>query len=376
LVRITLLAGVLVAACGSRKESADAPEPSPASASNASAVAPAAARPVATGPLSHWQVVDTSASSKPAYPFNHAFALPPPAPAPDPDAVIDRYIKECGAKTTSAECSQLKRSVEGAFLDALVELRGTEDIDPEWYRIGVTAETPQLACISVTEIVYLPGRTTDDVALLVKALDSPWRSVRNAVLSNASRIPGLEGVAQRADRTTRDGSQTCFDSVRDPQPGPEWAGNYPGARYRAFASNPDLRWFTSTDPVEKVLAFFAGQGKPGRTSQQLGADASARFVEEATRLSSSPDAGNEARLMELMQGMGGGQDWSRAFHDLRDIGEIKYVMLTSDQAVAVFHDDLMKTTAIVAPRPSARPNLSPDMAKAQQEAMARSIYGF
>ena len=173
---LTLLA---CASCGSDKDDA-AENTAPATSADTAATRGAAKSPAAAEGPGAWRDYP-SAPSKPAYPFNRAFALPPPAPAPDPDATIARYTKECAGGAKTPECRALKADVEEVFLEALLAVRaGTEPVDPEWYRVAAAADTPQLACVGINELVYLSGRTAQDDALIVNALDHPAPSVRAA----------------------------------------------------------------------------------------------------------------------------------------------------------------------------------------------------
>ena len=157
---------------------------------------------------------------------------------------------------------------------------------------------------------------------------------------NASKVPALGEAWKRSGGFDyRSLSGVCVDDERDPVPGAKWAGSYPGAQFRIFASNASRRWFTTPDPVEKVIAWFAARGKPARTAQQLAEDAQAKFMEEMTKLSENPEQDNTAKMMQLMAGQGSPGQWSEAFRDLEGTGEIQYVMIGDNQAIAIFQDD-------------------------------------
>ena len=76
-----------VVACGSDK-SADGDDAAPANVDAATAPSSNKATSTAAG-LGPW-VEYAAAPSKPSYPFNSAFAVPPPAPATHPDVAIER----------------------------------------------------------------------------------------------------------------------------------------------------------------------------------------------------------------------------------------------------------------------------------------------
>ena len=194
---------------------------------------------------------------------------------------------------------------------------------------------------------------------------------------NAGKIPALgESLKRTGGFNYGSLSGVCIDDARDPVPGTKWAGGYPGAQFRTFASNDSRRWFTTPDPVEKVIAWFAARGKPARTAQQLTEDDQARFMEEMTRLSENPEQDNTARMMQLMAGQGSQGHWSGPFRNLEATGEIKYVMIGDNQAIAIFRDDALKATSIVATQPPAPVDLTPDLEAAREEAEMRSIFGY
>ena len=360
---------VLVAACGSDKEPANDSEQPAATVAPASSSAQAGAVSAGADDLSSWFEPDLA----PAAPASTRKRLA------NPDAVIDRYQRECSGGTKSPECHALRLDVEAIFLESLLAVRSanTATVDPRWYRLAAVSETAQLACIGLNELIYDPKRTAEDEAMLVRALESPYRAVRGAVLLNVSKIPVLsESWKRSGGYDYRALSGICVDDSRDPVHGVKWAGNYPGAKYRVFASSDSRRWFTTSDPVEKVIAWFAARGQPARTAQELTEYAQAKLVEEMTKLSENPEQDNTARMMQLMAGQGSQAQWSTALRDIEGAGEIKYVMIGANQAVAIFRDDVLKATSIVAPQPAEPVNLTPDLEAVREEAEVRSILGY
>ena len=361
---------VLVAACGSDKEPTANNEQPAASTAPMSSAAQAGAKNSGAAGVSNWLESD-AAPATPVAATHERLA--------DPDAVIDRYQRECSGGKKSPECHALRLDVEAIFLASILAVRSSNSatVDPSWYRLAAASETAQLACIGLNELIYDPKRTAQDDALIVRALESPYHSVRAVVLNNTNKIPALADVWKRSDRYSfRSLSGLCVDDGRDPVHGAKWAGNYPGAQYRVFASSDARRWFTTPDPVEKVIAWFAARGKPARTTQQLNEDAQARFMEEMMKLSENPEQDNTARMMQLMAGQGSGAQWGQPFSGLEGIGEIRYVMIADDQAIAIFQDDVLKATSIVAPRPVEPLDLTPDLEAAKEEAETRSILGY
>jgi hypothetical protein len=356
-------------ACGSNKE------PAPGTAAKREPAA-ATARPDSTAAVASASADDVSRWNEPAPASDLPAAVSDPAA--DPDAVIARFKSQCPRGTKSPECRALRLEVEGIFLNALYFRRATtEVVDPRWYRLAAASETPQLACIGLNEIIWDPKRTAQDDALILRALESPYPSVRSAVLSNWRKVGGLEDILKRSggfDYSSLSG--VCIDSLREPEYGTKWAGGYPGAQFRPFASNPSRRWFTTSDPPEKVIAWFAARGKQARTAPELMADAQARFLEEMNKLSANPEANNEERMMQLMAGQGSDAQWSESFRDMEGIDQVKYVKIGTNQAVAIFQDYFLKATSIVAPQPKEPMDLHPDMEAAMKKAKMRSILGY
>jgi hypothetical protein len=386
-MRILLMLGctvLLLAGCGS-----DSEEPKPDEATPAKQAGVPAGK--TAGEENLWAPYSAAEASKRSAtpPFDHSFRAPPPAARPDPDAVLERYQKDCADKADSPDCRSLRRDVEHVFLDDLIGLRNAgQPIDDDLLRAAATAETPQLACIGLRDRLRADKRTGADWALLAAALDSPWRAPRNAALIYARLLPpdSTEAVPTAMKMLEREGrydyrgpTDICIDGWRDPLPNPGLAGHYPNARYRPFASDATRRWFTTADAPEKVFAYFAQAGLgPALTAEALKAAAQAKYLQAMTDMSQAPDAVDAQKLTERMMklAMEQGIDWSSGFRDMPGTGEIRYVMVTPKQAVAVFRDDLLDATSIVAPRPPEEPNAAFDMELAKRDALARSVFGF
>lgn len=362
---------LLVSACGSKKEAAEEESPSAAATQSTPAATTQTKAGAADEDVSQWFETE----------------LPPATPVKsnlpaDPDEIITRYKRECAAQVRSPECRALRVEVERIFLDALVAMRASRTpVDPRWYRLAATAETPQLACIGLTQMIWDPKRTARDEAVIMRALDSSYRGVRAAVLLSAQRLPTLENAIKRTGKSNyRELYGLCVDDRRDPVPGSKWAGGYPGAKFRAFASDESRRWFTTSDSPEKVSAWFAARGKPARTVEELATDAQAALIEEMTRLSSSPDAANDAanqeKMLALLSGQHSEAQWSQAFQGIEGTGEVKYVMIGANQAIAIFRDEFLQATSIVATQPLPPRDLHPDMEELKEDAEMRSILGY
>ena len=304
-----------------------------------------------------------------------------------PDAVLARFESECAANAGTPECQALRRAVERLYLSDLLGLRGAfQPIDPGMYRTAARAETPQLACIGLRELMRSPSPSAEDEALLAAALDSPWRGPRTLVLALANppwgARPRFSVLARRTERAVEGGYQglydICIDGSRDPEPNPGLAGRYPGARHRPFASDATRRWFTTPDPPKQVLAYLTKGGGAALTADEMKAAQTAKYMQQMLELSSGNEPVADANLTERMLQLvlEQGVDWSASFKGLQGTGEIRYVMITPKQAVAVFRDEILDATSIVAPRPAPPMSASVDMDAAKREAFARSVFGF
>jgi hypothetical protein len=366
---------VVLAGCGSDSEE-------PAAAAKDSATASAE---------NLWATYNAAAVSTPSatLPFDHSFTAPPPTVRPDPDAVLERYEKDCAKEADSPDCRSLRRDVERVFLDDVIGLRDAgQPIDADLLRAAASAETPQLACIGLRERLRANKRSAADWALLAAALDSPWRAPRTAALNyarsvspdTAQPVPTAMKMLQREGKKNYRGfTDTCLDGWRDPLPNPGLAGHYPNARYRPFASDTTRRWFTTPDSPEKVFAYLAKAGAgPALNAAQLKAAGTAKYMEAMTKMGQATHADDTQKMTERMMKLAiqAGTDWSQEFTNMPGTGEIRYVMIAPNQAVAVFKDDFLDATSIVAPAPPVESNAVFDMELAKRDAFARSVFGF
>jgi hypothetical protein len=284
-----------------------------------------------------------------------------PEPLPDPDAVVALHHQLCSGGATSPRCPELRGQLELVLLGDLLGLRAAgEPLEREWLRAAARAENPHLACLGLRGVIFAGGITADEDALFLAALDSPWRGPRNLVLDWSSRIPpssasGAALLVQMLGRAGKpqpaSGTDLCLQSGRDPEPNPGLAGRYPGARHRPFASDATRRWFTTPDPPEKVLAYLTKDGGQALTADGLQAAQQQKLLELTARMTQSGEPIDMKAYMRAMAEMRG-TDWTAGFQNLEAAGEIRYVMVTPKQAVAVFRDDLLHATSIVAPRPN------------------------
>ncbi len=169
---------VLVTACGADKEpTANTEQPAATTAPASTNVGSASA---GSDDVSNWLESESAAATVSSTRER----------LKNPDAVIERYQHECSAGAKSPACRALRLDVEAIFLESLLAVRATnETVDPRWYRLAAVSETAQLACIGLNELIWDPKRTAQDEALIVRALDSPYRAVRVRCGSTRARSP-------------------------------------------------------------------------------------------------------------------------------------------------------------------------------------------
>jgi len=278
----------------------------------------------------------------------------------EPGEAIARYRQECNAADRSPHCSALRRRVEYLYLDSLLTLRRTgQTLDPQLYRVAARAENPALAIVGLRGLMLVKGPiTAEDQQLITAAMDSPYPGVRHTVMKFGGRIPG---VAELSPRIVSDpdayADLTYLDDSRDAEPDPAVIGSYPGARFRYFASDATRHWFTTRDAPEKVIAFLTRDGGEALTGEELKAKGEAEAQQAYMKAAMS---GDQAKIMEVMKQMAteNGVDWARMLDDVSDAGEIRFIKLAPNHVVAVFADNVLHATSIVAPEPPPAPDLA------------------
>jgi hypothetical protein len=211
-----------------------------------------------------------------------------------------------------------------------------------------------------------------------------WRATRATGTPGQLLDPLTDLITRVPDKNSEPGDPIIYLlGQRDPEPNPKVAGGYPGARYRHFASSPARGWFTTPDPPEKVIAFLAKGGKKVLSGEEMkGAAKPQAFDPEAYQkevmaaVTSNDPAKMEALLKSVPTPKPPPTDWTAGFEGMTRVGEIRYVMLSPDQAVAVFRDDALHATSIVAPTPPPPPPAVPaDPKEAVRKAHTQDIFG-
>lgn len=285
------------------------------------------------------------------------------AAALTPDELVDRYSAKCNAGNHSQTCQALRRELELRYLDVLLKLRAAHrKLDPQLYRVAAQGEYPQLVVAGLRGLLLVPGTIADDdQKLIVDALNSPYVGVRSTVIQFGSNVPG---VAERWPRIASDpdsGGFAFLDLSRDTAADPAVIGSYPDARYCYFASTDERPWFTTGDPPEKVIAFLTREGGEAFTADGLKTKMQQDASEAMMKAASS---GDQNKIMEAM--LQSTIDWSRVLDDVNDTGEIRFIPKSGDRMIAVFADNLLHATSIVAVQAPPRrdmPEVPPEVAQ-------------
>jgi hypothetical protein len=297
----------------------------------------------------------------------------------EPDEAIARYRQECNAADQSPRCRALRHRVEYLYLDSLLTLRRAgKTLDPQLYRVAARAENPALAIVGLRGLMLVKGLiAAEDQQLITAAMDSPYPGVRHTVMQFGARVPGVAELSPRivSDPDAYAGLAFLDDSL-DAEPDPAVIGSYPGARFRYFASDATRHWFTTRDAPEKVIAFLTRSGGEALTGDELKAKGEAEAQQAYMKAAMS---GDQAKIMEVMKQMAveNGVDWAQMLDDVSDTGEIRFIKLAPNHVVAVFADNVLHATSIVAPEPPPAPDLaavmidSEDALDALQETIKR-----
>ena len=188
--------------------------------------------------------------------------------------------------------------------------------------------------------------------------------------SRARRILEAQRWLRLSARSPASASRMSASAV----PGAKWAGNYPGAQFRAFASNASRRWFTTTDDGREShrLVRCSRQARADGAADDGGRAGEAHGRDDAA-LSETPEEDNTAKMMEVMTGRERRANGSRLSATWR--GSVRSgTSWSARPGDAIFRDEVLKVTSIVAPRPAEPGDLTPDLEAAREEVGMQAIF--
>jgi hypothetical protein len=268
--------------------------------------------------------------------------------------LVARYESSCGGASTP-ECKQLQWQLEGLLYQQVRAYQNYygKAVDPEVVMVALAADSPQLKTWGIRAL-QSPA-SPEAVSLMVEALDNPYPQVREAALTALRQVDSK--YARYGDRSVRSDGPSEYPRA-DPVPTPAVLGGpvYPGAKFRAFASNEQFALFTTPDPVEKVLAFYATGNRKAQTGAEMKAEA-----QKKAQAMSDPQAmmalmrqaqaqGKDvtAMILERQKAAGGGMELM-GYEGKAGVVGPKYVSLSDDgsKRVLVFKDDSLGATSMV-----------------------------
>ena len=275
----------------------------------------------------------------------------------DASTVVARVNGECGPRPKGEACARLRRELEAALLQALLELRASGNaVDIELYRAAALAESPYLAVLGLRTLARNQPLTEGDQKLVLRAVESPYPSVRMTALGSLDR-ENADHYYARLDPAAKYDYSDWLSATEDEVADVPGVPVYPGARYRFFASGPSRAFYTTRDPQEKVLAFYTRAGKKDYSADELGALASKQpdvnlMMELAKK---DPDA-VQAEITKFTQAATG-----NTTIDLGTTGVVnaRYVVLDKvefagvmkpTRVLVIYKDELLGRTAVVVPR--------------------------
>jgi hypothetical protein len=312
-------------------------------------------------------------------------------PALTTQAAIQKFDESCTGEK-SPECDQLRWQLEYALYEDLLFLaRTTGKVDDELLRIGAAADVPQLKALCL-KLIFDRGLRPEEHPLVIRALNDPYPLVRAAARRMIHKLPEEHG-RRLARQVDPDGSRVVAGGLIPGElPGATRlsATPYPGATYWFFASDRESDFFTTPDAPEKVLAFYAKNGKKGQTLTELKAQIEAarkapekdpmllsRLMMEAVAKGEDP-----AKVMErLMKGFDPNYDWGKNIETREGVSSPRYLVLAETEffampvpaaVVVVFKDELMGATSVVFRHPPP-PFLPPMGSKKEMAAFQRRL---
>jgi hypothetical protein len=294
------------------------------------------------------------------------------APPSSPDRrAADKFLAECSttAKIATPACQAIAHDVNRLALRMITvsEIIG-RPLDKEFLRNAARSTDGGLRAAAIRALGREPMDKVDQ-ALVLQALSSPFPGVRSdaAVIAAKLSDPAIsDRLARTYDRTPR---ASVLPYVADKIPTASSLGGdvYPGATYDHLASGPRRAFFTTSDPPDKVVAFYA---KGGKTAQTMADLQSARTsagqpnpAEIMRRIQRGEDPQKVIADIQAQAMRGASSDtWTKAIEGERGVENPRFIELVPAvvpmrpgvvpapaKIVIVFTDLLLRRTAILFP---------------------------
>ena len=306
-----------------------------------------------------------------------------------------RYVQECpsAAAAGSEKCATLRAQTEEVALRVLLAMEAMRRPVPrDFLRQCLRNEMPALQATAL-RVLGRDSIDAADTAAIVAALDSPYPGVRRAA---AKVLPSAPGTASAQAWSKRDYSAVYRSSdrdagewVADPVPGAAELGGapYPGARYVYFASGPRRAFFSTTDPVEKVVASYVKGGTKPMTLAEVKAPKSQAKPDPAEVMRRMQSGEDPMKVVAELQGKAMSQsassEWTKGIDGAPGVENPRFVEIVQGgvvngqvrqpRVVIVYRDALLGKTAIVFPRPEAQRSAAMNPDAIQQQILEQQV---
>lgn len=272
----------------------------------------------------------------------------------DPQAVITEFGKSCKPPSSGPRCAVLRRQMEAVYLSDLLERRAAgEKLDPALYRAALNAQNPLLVVLGLRGLAKTQSLTAAEIA---RGIEDPRLAVRATAVRFAERSIAAP-VDNRQDPGAISDSEAWLRGARDPAPTPADLGAavYPGSKLRYFATGPRRWFFTTTDPPEKVVAFYTKGGKKVVTVAEL--QKAANEKPDMAVLMAAAQKDPQVIMREMQYAITLPRiDWTGGLEGHEGVVDPRYVVVAETRSfgrmvptavVMVFKDELLGATAVV-----------------------------
>jgi hypothetical protein len=289
------------------------------------------------------------------------------------DDIIAAFDRDCvPGQMTSAACQASREGAERLLLMQLEYLTAQgQRVDPAILREAAQARWPALQRFGLQRLAVV-GPAPADAALGEAALESPYAGVRRAGLAVLQTLDGprWHPLAVR-DYGPGTGSkrEPSLDMVPDVQPDAAALGAplYPASTYSFLMSGLRRPVFVTSDPPDRVVAFYA-QGRRSYTRPELEAAIRAAQQPDPADLAARAMRGEDMRKLaeEMQQAALAAPNvaaWASGIQGQSGVETPRYVPIEERpvlgktmpvRVVVIFADRVLGKTAIVFPRDPAR----------------------
>jgi len=185
-----------------------------------------------------------------------------PRTAEDERTVVRDWLACRASHPAARECASLRTRAMDALRQAVRDLAvSSEPADAARIVRLLRCPDPELRA-AAADAVGARGLAAEQTATLLVLLNDPVPAVRRSAAGALDHAED-ERARQLAARVRSSGAGPSFVPDDGPSSQDLPCPAYPGATYLFFTSAPDvgIRQFSTADPVETVVAFYAGRAK-------------------------------------------------------------------------------------------------------------------